>query len=148
MTELKWIEDMVVPETSEDAVQLLSIIDEFNKFPSNFINARHKRFDIIKNQMERIIEIEYTNCMVADVANHWLCRLEYLLMMGMEYGRDHWYQKSIRKIIKNMKKDIDSYPQKIIDSDNYWFSYTPGEVMEKWKNQSKNDEHKRKISGL
>ncbi len=133
MTELKWIENLVVPETSEDSVRLLSIIDEFEKFPNNLINARVKRFGILKDQMERIIDIEYTNPMAADIANQWLVRLEYLLMVGREYGRDKWYQKKIRKIIKNMKNDIKNYPQKIIDSDNYWFSYSPDEVMEKWK---------------
>ncbi len=133
MMELKWIEDVVTPETSDDAVMLLSIIEEFKKFPSNFMNARHKRYDMIKSQMTRIIEIEYTNTMVADVANHWLVRLEFLLDYGMRYGRDKWYQKNIKKTIRNMKKDIDTYPEKITNSDNYWFSYTAEEIMEPWK---------------
>jgi hypothetical protein len=137
MTELKWIEDMVVPETSEDAVQLLKIIDEFSKFPNNFVNARHKRFSIIIDQMKRIVDIEFTNTMVADVADHWLRRLEYLLEVGREYGTNKWYQKGIRKTIRGMKKDIDSYPQKIIDSDNYWFSYTAKEIMSPWKESMK-----------
>ena len=32
-----------------------------------------------------------------------------------------------------MKKDIDTYPEKITNSDNYWFSYTAEEIMEPWK---------------
>jgi hypothetical protein len=133
MTELKWIEDLVVPEVSTDALQLLKIIDEFEKFPSNFMNARVKRIGILESQMERIIDIEYTNTMVADVANHWLTRLEYLLMMGREFGRDKWYQKSIRKIIRGMKKDVSDYPERITNSGNYWFNYTADEIMEPWR---------------
>lgn len=134
MMELKWIEDLVTPETSEDAIELLRIIDEFGKFPNNFMNAKCKRMGILRSQRERIIDIEYTNTMVADVADHWLRRLEYLMAMGDSYGRDKWYQKSIKKTIRKMKKDIESYPEKITNSDNYWFSYTAEEIMDKWKN--------------
>jgi hypothetical protein len=137
MTELKWIEDLVVPETSDDAIELLTIIDEFSKFPNNFINAKCKRMGILGSQMTRIIEIEYTNTMVADVASQWLSRLENLMYVGDAYGRDKWYQKNIRKIIRKMKRDIETYPEKITNSDNYWFSCTAEEMMEPWKKMIK-----------
>jgi hypothetical protein len=133
MTELKWIEDLVTPETSDDAVELLRIIDEFQKFPTNFINAKCKRMGILKSQMERIIMLDISNVVVADIANQWLTRLEELMYIGDTYGRDRWYQKNIRKRINKMKKDKEKYPEQITNCDNLWFSYTAEDIMGPWK---------------
>ena len=133
MEDFKWIEDLVIPETSIDAIELLKIIDEFDKFPNNLYHARAKRLDLLEDYMFRIIDLEITNIIVADIANEWLSRLEHLIEYGGSHGRDKWYQKDIRKVIKNMKKAKLGFPEKILNSDNLWFSYTAEEILEPWK---------------
>lgn len=137
MEELKWIEDVVAPETSNDAIELLRIINEFEGFPSNFINSRGKRMDILISQKKRIINIDYTITVVADAANHWLVRLDNLIGFADTYGKDHWHQKNIRKLIRTMKKDIYLYPIKIINSESYWFNCSPKDIMKPWKEKTK-----------
>jgi hypothetical protein len=133
MNELKWIEDLIIPETSTDAIELLKIIDEFDKFPNNLYHARAKRFDLLEDYMFRIVDLDITNVIVADIANEWLSRLEYLIKFGGTYGRDKWYKKNVTKLIKKMKKTKLEYPEKILNSENMWFSYTAEEIMEPWK---------------
>lgn len=133
MEEFKWIEDLVIPETSTDAIELLKIIDEFDKFPNNLYHARGKRFDLLEDYMSRIIDLEITNVIVADIANEWLSKLEYLIEFGGIYGKDRWFKKNVTKAIKNMKKAKLKFPEKILDSENMWFSYTAEDIMESWK---------------
>lgn len=132
MNELKWIEDLVIPETSTDAVELLKIIDEFDKFPNNLYHARGKRFDLLHDYMFRIVDLDITNVIVADIANEWLSRLEHLIEFGRTYGKDKWYKKNVTKVIKNMKKAKLKFPEQILDSENMWFSYTAEDIMEPW----------------
>ena len=39
--------------------------------------------------------------------------------------------------INKMKKDKEDYPERIMNSDNYWFSYTAEDIMEPWKKMIK-----------
>ena len=133
MDELKWIEDLVIPETSMDAISFLKVVDEFNKFPTNMMHARGKRLDLLRGYMDEIISINITNIVVADVACEWLSRLDELMDYGGNYGMVKWEQKGIRKMIRDMKKCGETYNNKILKAKNYWYSQTTEEMMEAWK---------------
>jgi hypothetical protein len=133
MTELQWIKDTISPETSGDTIELLRIIDEFDKFPNNFINATGKRLDILRGQMSRIIDLKITNPTVADLANEWLCRLDWLIEYGKLHGRNKWYQKDIRSTIRCMKVDMKKHPEKILNGDNFWYGQSTEQMMEQWR---------------
>jgi hypothetical protein len=133
MNEFKWIEDLVIPETSVDSIELLKIIDEFDKFPSNLYHARPKRLSLLKSYMDRIITLNITNVIVADVADSWLRKLDYLIEYGGKFGRDKWYQKNIRKIINGMKKSKSIYLEKMLNPNNYFYGMTAEDMLMKWK---------------
>jgi hypothetical protein len=137
MDELKWIEDFVIPETSEDAIELLKIIDKFSKFPTNMKHARGNRLDLLRGYMEDIISINITNVVVADVACQWLNQLDELRHYGGNYGMIKWEQKGIRRMIRNMKKRGETYNDKILNATNFWYSMTAEEMMEPWVEKMK-----------
>lgn len=128
-----WVDKCDELDVQEDGVELLRIIDSFDTFPNNLYHAKSKRLELLKTYKQDILDMDITSVTVAHVATQWLAKLEGLILIGEHFGKNRWYQKEIRKRIKNMKKFKEDALNEISNSNNYWYNMNIDEMMEPWR---------------
>ena len=128
-----WVSDVVVPEISDDTIELFKIMDTFDTFPSNFMNAKHKRISLLKNHMNQILDLKMTEYSSVSIAGDWLSLIYQLVYEAEAYGSDKWYNKHMRKIIREIKHKKIKLQDELINYENMWSSFSPEELAEDWE---------------
>lgn len=106
MSDFDWVSEVDIPkiEVSDTTIELLRVIDEFKKFPSNLINNRRGRIKLLKQYYNKVSSINYETYNEVFLVDMWLGTLHNLIYCGEYYGNDNCYQKDLRRQITFLKK--------------------------------------------
>ncbi len=133
MNDFEWTSEIKPPDITDSGIELLVVISEFKKFPSNLINNRRGRIKSLKQYYNKVSSINYNIHHEVFLADTWLSMLHKLIYCAEHYGKHNCYQKDLRRQITSIKKRGSVIEEDIIS--DVWFSMSFGssdDMIESW----------------